>query len=197
MSLEDTAAPVVPLGEDATAPAVRLREDASRFPVRPLEMSDVIAAAEFLNACWRSAYEGVLDSNFLSRMTTTKRADILGQRLDTGMRGLLATGADETLLGLVLFGPTHLHILKDAGEISAIYVAPDQIGTGLGHRLLLLAEAELRLDGHPNVELDVFRANARAIRFYRAHGYTKVGTKTDHIEDHTYELDIMAKRLPT
>ena len=196
MSLEDAAAPAVPLREDAAVAAVHLSEDAARFAVRPLEMGDVTATAEFLNVCWRAAYEGILDSGFLSRMTTKTRADILQHRLSGKMRGLLALDSDETLLGLVLFGPTHLYILKDAGEISAIYVAPDQIGTGLGHRLLLLAEAELRLDGHPNVELDVFRANARAIRFYRAHGYTKVGTKTDHIEDHTYELDIMAKRLP-
>jgi len=159
-----------------------------------LEAADVTRAAEFLNLCWRAAYAGILDAGFLRRMTTEKRAELLGERLEAGVRGLLAVGAGG-ILGLVLFGPTHLRILADAGEISAIYVAPDLIGCGIGHRLMELAEAELVADGYLNVELDVFVGNERAIRFYRAHGYVKVGSKVDHIEDGVYDLDIMGKAL--
>jgi len=160
-----------------------------------LEAGDVTRAAEFLNLCWRAAYAGILDAGFLRRMTTEKRAELLGQKLGGGYRGLLATGADGRITGLVLFGPSHLRVLADAGEISAIYVAPDLIGRGIGRRLMELAEAELLVDGYSNVELDVFVGNEQAIRFYRAHGYVKVGVKVDHIEDGAYELDIMGKPL--
>jgi len=160
-----------------------------------LEPANVTPAAEFLNACWRAAYAGILDAGFLSSLTTQTRVDILEKRLHTGMKGVLAHDLGGAIVGLAAFGPAHLVLLGDAGEVSMLYVRPDRIGTGLGHELLVDAESQLVSDGFTRIGLDAFTDNVRAIRFYLAHGYRKIGTKIDHIEGHEYQLDVMMKDL--
>lgn len=163
--------------------------------IRPITADDVTAVATFLNLCWQAAYKGILDDGFLARLTTETRADILREKMSRGVHGWLAESASGALSGVVMVGPTHLHIFEDAGEISMIYVDPGRMGQGLGHRLLQLGEADLRSSGYKAIELDAFVGNDRAMRFYRDHGYQKVGAKQDHIEGKTYDLDIMAKTL--
>lgn len=156
---------------------------------------DLTPVAEFLNMCWRVTYKGILDDGFLAGLTTENRVAILRDKMARGVRGCMVFGPDEALLAVLMYGPTHLHATANAGEISMIYVRPGHTGTGLGHRLMRVAEAALMEDGYSNVELDAFVANEGALRFYRDNGYVKVGAKQDHIEGHTYDLDIMAKAL--
>jgi len=161
--------------------------------IRPIEADDVTTVAAFLNMCWRAAYTGILDDGFLAGLTTEGRADSVRQKMSRGVYGWLAVDAGGAIGAVVMVGPTHLHIIEDAGEISLLYVHPSRIGTGLGHRLLLLGEAALQADGYKAIELDAYAGNARALQFYRDHGYQKVGAKQDHIAGRTYDLDIMGK----
>ena len=163
--------------------------------VRPIEEDDVKVVAEFLNKCWRWTYKGILDDGFLDALTTDGRVDILREKMGRGVYGMQALDGGGALCGVVMVGPTHLHIFDDAGEISMVYLRQDHIGTGLGHRLLQWGEAALAADGYKVIELDAFVDNQHALQFYRDHGYQKVGAKQDHIEGRTYDLDIMAKHL--
>ena len=162
-----------------------------------MQTGDIPAAAEFLNACWRAAYAGILDAGFLDAMTTQTRIDILSEKLSRGLCGLIASDDDGAMIGVAMYGPTHLRILGDAGEINMIYVRPDHIGTGLGHVLFAQAEAALIGHGYSTLGLDVFSANLRAVRFYESHGYVRVGGKTDVMQGHEYPLDIMSRSVDT
>lgn len=59
-------------------------------------------------------------------------------------------------------------------RLAALFVSPDAQGRGLGRRLL--DEAKRRRD---SLELGVYRANARAVAFYRAGGFVTVDEKRD------------------
>ena len=152
----------------------------------------------FINQCWREAYRGILDDGFLDGLTTRGRLTYLRPKFERGLTGLAVRERAE-LIGLTLFGPTHLAgeapALAGAGELNMLYVRGDHLGTGLGHTLMTAAESSLVKQGYSVIGLDVFSLNVRAVRFYEAHGYAKIGSKTDTIEGREYGLDIMAKTV--
>jgi len=57
------------------------------------------------------------------------------------------------------------------GELYAIYVDPDLIGTGVGARLIGAGRTALRGLGHSTAELWVLDSNERARRFYERDGW--------------------------
>lgn len=68
------------------------------------------------------------------------------------------------------------------GEIAAIYLRPDAVGTGAGRALLAYGLAELDRAGLRTVLLWVLTGNARARRFYEKGGFHLDGAT------HTYEV---------
>ena len=62
------------------------------------------------------------------------------------------------------------------GELYAIYVLPEQWGTGVGRALIEAGEERLRELGHGHASLWVLEANPRARRFYEAAGWSTDGT---------------------
>jgi pimeloyl-ACP methyl ester carboxylesterase/GNAT superfamily N-acetyltransferase len=65
--------------------------------------------------------------------------------------------------------PVALLVLSDS-MVEQLYVAPEWIGTGLGHRLITMAKSR-RSAG---LDLYCFRVNDRARAFYEAHGFTAI-----------------------
>lgn len=60
-------------------------------------------------------------------------------------------------------------------EVCRFYVDAEWHGKGAAQRLLGAVDALATRDGHDDVWLAVWEHNARAIRFYRKHGFTRVG----------------------
>lgn len=88
------------------------------------------------------------------------------------MRGLYLPQAETLVLeekGQVL-GFASLHEQR----LAALFVTPDAQGRGLGRRLL--DDAKSRRD---SLELGVYRANARAVAFYRAGGFVTLNETRD------------------
>ena len=69
------------------------------------------------------------------------------------------------------------------GELYAIYLDPDRIGTGPGRRLSEHAVEDLRSRGFDTATLWVLETNERARRFYEAAGWTHDGTITSERVD--------------
>ena len=63
--------------------------------------------------------------------------------------------------------------------LSALFVAPDRQGEGIGTRLLVHAQ-QLR----PELTLRVYAANVRSIAFYEKHGFRRVGSQADEHTGH-------------
>jgi ribosomal protein S18 acetylase RimI-like enzyme len=75
----------------------------------------------------------------------------------------------------------------DAGErtaeLYAIYLDPEQLGTGLGRRLFEHAVEDLRSRRFDTVTLWVLETNERARRFYEVAGWKHDGTVTSERVD--------------
>lgn len=63
-------------------------------------------------------------------------------------------------------------------QIGNLWVDPCQQGGGVGALLLAAAEAKVRAAGHRCVWLKTHAGNARAIGFYRTHGYSLLDVQT-------------------
>ena len=77
--------------------------------------------------------------------------------------------------------------LRDAGFITALYVARDARSTGIGTRLLEVAA------GDRDTKLWTFQANMPARAFYERHGFSEV-TRTDGDNEEALP-DILLERL--
>ncbi|HEX6254491.1 MAG TPA: GNAT family N-acetyltransferase [Euzebyales bacterium] len=67
-------------------------------------------------------------------------------------------------------------------EVGAIFVHPEHQGRGVGRALMVRARA-----ARPDLELDVFEANAIGRRFYDAYGFTFVRR---HVHDETGRMQL-------
>jgi ribosomal protein S18 acetylase RimI-like enzyme len=159
--------------------------------IRYARRGDLKEAAAFLNDCWRWAYKEILDADYLAGLSDRERYKKLRKGFRKGKRPLLLFGEQDELLGYCRFNKYN----PDEGYIEAIYLREDAVGKGYGHALLTRAEEELRAQGYQNLVLDVLSQNARAIAFYRAHGYQKVGDREFKRGGKEYPLDIMRKSL--
>ena len=55
--------------------------------------------------------------------------------------------------------------------VSDLWIRRDHRETGIGGKLLALAEREIRSRGHHTLHLRVVKSNTRAVEFYRTHGW--------------------------
>lgn len=65
---------------------------------------------------------------------------------------------------------------RHRAEVGAVYVRPDQRGTGLALRLMRQVEQDARSKGVTQLELYVEASNAAALKFYEKLGYERFGT---------------------
>jgi len=160
--------------------------------IRPAKREELRAVAAVLNASWRSAYQSILDPDYLATLDDEERYQRWLGNYDNGARPVLLFEHNE-LLGVCDFGPSQTPGFPEDGEVAAIYIREGAIGRGYGHALLCYAEEALRAQGYAHLVLDVLSKNERAVKFYQLHGYTKVGQRDFTKAGKDYPLDIMRK----
>ncbi len=90
---------------------------------------------------------------------------------------LVAEQEKKKLAGFVIADRFHSRRLSRAmGRIITIDVLPEAQGTGIGDKMLTAAEEKLRESGCDYISLEVAVDNARALRFYKKHGYSVLKT---------------------
>ena len=78
---------------------------------------------------------------------------------------------DGRLAGFVSVGTPRDEDTNGDGELYAIYVEPELIGSGVGRELAVAGERELAALGHRAATLWTFAANGPARRFYERGGW--------------------------
>ena len=142
--------------------------------IRPARAQDAAALADINLRGWLLAYEGFVDRAVMLEAggLLEERFRALGDPADP-RRVLVAEATDGGVRGFVSVGPSRDDDAPaDVGELHAIYVDPEAVGTGTGHALLIRGEETLRALGFVAATLWVFERNARARRFYERHGWT-------------------------
>jgi RimJ/RimL family protein N-acetyltransferase len=152
---------------------------------------------------WRATYPGIVPQPILDRMSVERRAAFwreaitrsLDASTDGGERVWVAVGARGEVAGFASIGSARDDDLPPgAGELFAIYLAPERWSTGLGRRLHDAAVDDLAVR-HDLLVLWVLTANARARRFYERAGWVADGRARILDFDGT-PIEEMRYRLP-
>lgn len=154
--------------------------------IRPAELADADAIASVHVRAWQEAYRGLVPQPYLDGLdvgerTALWRSILTGEVAVDGIPGP-ADFVVETPDGVVGFA--NVGRFRDqpsnavAGELWAMYVDPDQWGSGVGDALMAATLEELRRIGTTVAHLWVLEGNQRAIRFYERHGWSADGGTT-------------------
>lgn len=150
--------------------------------VRPATRDDADAIAEVHVASWRWAYEGQLPDDVLARLTVQDRSAMWRSVLDEDPSDrIFVADLDGRVVGFVSTGAPQGDAEPGSGELHAIYLVREVVGTGVGRLLLARAQQALRDAGYERAFLWVLASNERARRFYENAGWTWDGTTSDHM----------------
>jgi len=133
---------------------------------------DARAVARIHVTAWQEAYKSILSADYLAGLSVDKRESYWSEVIPKGSPVLSVAKVGDSVLGWVAFGKCRdADAPSVAGEIWAIYVAPDWWSKGVGKALWLQARQKLAADGYRTVSLWVLVNNARAIDFYKKAGF--------------------------
>jgi GNAT superfamily N-acetyltransferase len=148
--------------------------------IRLATRDDVAAISRVQVASWHGVYRGLMPDEVIDGITVERRiAQWTGffERA-SGDEAMLVAEHDRSVVGMASLGPWRDDGVSDeAGEVRAIYVAPDHWGHGHGRGLIEASEAWLASRGFTTAMLWVLDANDRARRFYEAAGWEVDGAR--------------------
>lgn len=146
--------------------------EVSRPTIRETIPGDARAIAEVHVRAWQHAYRGQMPDDFLGRLSVDEREAMWRSGLTDPRPGRGCFVAEDQHGRIVGFGPTSDEGATEVtGEVHAIYLEPEAVGTGVGRELFALASAELRERGFRAATLWVLQTNERARRFYERAGW--------------------------
>jgi len=154
--------------------------------IREAVPADARAIAEIHVRSWQAAYRGQLTDSYLDGLSVDNRLEQHRRSLEeppAEWRTWIAREGDA-VAGFVVTGPSQdADATERTGEVYAIYLEPDRVGTGAGRELFEYAVEDLRERRFDAVTLWVLETNERARRFYEVAGWTHDGTVTSERVD--------------
>lgn len=166
--------------------------------IRTMTAADIDGVSEVRVRGWQSAYAGIVPRTFLDGMTVEddarqRRAWFSDPRRTGG--DLVAVDGRDRVVGWAAFGPYRGELPGPVGEVYALYVLPELIGTGIGRALLDAVHAHPGSRRFDTLALWVLRANARARRFYERAGYTADGGEQSDTYDGMVLTEVRYRRV--
>jgi len=151
-----------------------------QYTIRTVEPEDLAGVSACLAAAfepYRARYtDGAYDD-------TVPALNELGRRAEN-LRIFVAVDRRGRIVATVGAGQT-----GSEGHLRGMAVLPECQGEGLGDRMLVTAESELKSAGCTRVTLDTTAPLARAIRFYQRNGYRPTGVVSDFFGMPLYEYE--------
>jgi ribosomal protein S18 acetylase RimI-like enzyme len=142
--------------------------------IEPATLAEARRVAQIHVQAWQAAYVGIVADEYLASLPIEKRETMWREAIEKQLPELLVARVDDgDVAGWVSFDASRdKDAVAGAGEIWALYVDPAHWAGGVGRALLQRARERLIERGFGSISLWVLAANARAIRFYEAAGFT-------------------------
>lgn len=147
--------------------------------IREATLPDARAIAEIHVRAWQVAYRGQLPDEYLDGLSVEDRVDQHRWSIQNPRETwrLWVTEDEGAVTGFAVTGPSEDADADDrTGEVYAIYLEPDRVGTGAGRELFAYAVDDLKTRGYTTATLWVLETNERARRFYELAGWKTDGT---------------------
>jgi ribosomal protein S18 acetylase RimI-like enzyme len=147
--------------------------------IRLAQIADADGIATVHVRGWQAAYRGIVPDTYLDSLSIEQRASAW-RALFRGpsAREVWVADANQRLIGWVSIGdPRDDDAPTGTGELNAIYVLPEFWSSGVGRALWLRAKQRLAERGFGRATLWVLADNDRAVRFYRAAGFSPVSER--------------------
>jgi GNAT superfamily N-acetyltransferase len=142
---------------------------------RPVDAFDV---AMVHVTAWQVAYRGILSDEYLEGLRAEDRALKYDFSCADPMKPHTIVGIDDgRVAGFATTCAARDCDLKDAGELTALYVDPRCWGRGVGASLITAARLRLKNLGFQKACLWLLDGNARGGRFYQKDGWAPDGCK--------------------
>jgi ribosomal protein S18 acetylase RimI-like enzyme len=154
--------------------------------IREGEPKDAEAIATIHVRSWQEAYRGQLTDEYLDGLRVEDRLELHRYALEQPPPEYRMWVAEERgeLLGFAVTGRSEdADADERTGELYAIYLQPERVGTGLGRTLFEHALEDLRARGFRTATLWVLETNERARRFYEVAGWAPDGAATSERVD--------------
>jgi L-amino acid N-acyltransferase YncA len=148
--------------------------------IREATEDDVPAVAKIHVDDWRWAYRGLVHEGLLDALSVERREDGWRRAITRRQPGWALFVADRagTVIGFVNIGPCLDEDAEEGtGEVYALYLQPEVVGTGVGRALFAHARSQLEASGFRRATLWVLADNRETRRFYEAAGWTADGTE--------------------
>ncbi|MCZ8373756.1 MAG: GNAT family N-acetyltransferase [Beijerinckiaceae bacterium] len=144
--------------------------------IRPVRQDDLAAVRDVLIRTWHATYDEALGAAKVAEMTARWHSP---EALQRQMEDMLAQPGLRTFLvaeqdGRVIATASAHLVAESRIEISRIYILPEFQRGGLGRRLLQNLLATFPAASHARLEVEP--RNARALGFYRRHGFLPVSS---------------------
>jgi L-amino acid N-acyltransferase YncA len=128
---------------------------------------------------WRESYAGLIPDWVLLGMSYRRLARAWDRAIRTAGRDeaiLVAESAEHGLVGLGSCGPSRDPALDFSGEVYTLYVHPNNVGQGVGTKLMHALFDKLAEKGKPSAHVWALAQNPSR-HFYKALGGGIVGTR--------------------
>lgn len=157
--------------------------------IREAIPADAPAMAKVHVDTWRTAYPGIVSSEFLSGLSYERsergwRAAIEGRPGEQYI--YVANEGAENIFGFVAAGAIREVLVPFDCEIYALYVLKEYQGMGYGRKLMAVAAQRLKVEGYSSMMLWVLAENATR-RFYEHLGGLQIAEQ---------EIEIGGTSLP-
>ncbi|WP_346097267.1 GNAT family N-acetyltransferase [Streptomyces olivaceiscleroticus] len=151
--------------------------------IRRMTEDDIEAVCAVRVRGWQWAYAGLVPQHFLDGLDVEEEAQRrreLFTKAPAEVVNLVAERAGS-VTGWAAVGPYRDETTgrrDDAlAELYALYVMPEQVGTGIGRALMTASLDLTRERGYPGMRLWVLEHNVRARRFYERAGFAPDGAE--------------------
>lgn len=151
--------------------------------IRTIKEEDLPAVVDIGIAGWRTAYQGIIDSNYLNQMNHDDQ--LKKKRKNYKDNSFIVAELDGQVVGFCRYRDTSPFSEADC-ELTAIYVKPDKKRNGIGRKLFEYVTNDFKHLGKTKMILWCLKENAPSRAFYETMGGTIVAEESVQIGDKEY-----------